>query len=151
MAKAVGARSGPDEKPVRKSRAPAAILLGAQAAALVLFGYVIPNDSPFFPRCVFHALTGLYCPGCGSGRGILRMLRGDVLGGIRQNWFLLIGLPVLALADVNALLSLFGRRPLVDFDRAKGLALILLVAVLAYWILRNIPLFPFTLLAPEPV
>jgi len=138
-----------DAAAARKSRFPAAVFLGGQAAALALFGYLIPHDSPFFPRCVFYALTGLYCPGCGTGRGILRMLRGDVLGGFRQNWLLLIGLPILALADVNAVLALFGRRPLVDFDRIKGLAFALFIAILAYWALRNVPVFPFTILAPQ--
>jgi hypothetical protein len=144
-----GATAAPAAKTARRSRFPAFVFLAAQAAALALFGFIIPNDSPFFPRCVFHAITGLYCPGCGTGRGILRMLRGDILGGIRQNWFLLVGLPILALADINAVLALLGREPLVDFDRVKGLAFALLVAVLAYWILRNIPVFPFTLLAPQ--
>ena len=32
-----------------------------------------------FPPCVFHSLTGLYCPGCGGTRAILELLRGHIL------------------------------------------------------------------------
>lgn len=127
----------------------AGAFLGAQAAALALFGFLIPADSPFFPRCAFHALTRLHCPGCGTGRGILLMLRGDVAGGLRQNWLLLAGLPLLALADINALLALLGRKPLPGIERIRGAPLAAAIAVMAYWILRNLPFYPFTLLAPQ--
>ena len=30
-----------------------------------------------FP-CLFHLLTGLYCPGCGGTRAFLALLRGDL-------------------------------------------------------------------------
>jgi hypothetical protein len=133
----------------RGSRFLAAAFLGLQVLALAAFGFLIPPDSPFFPRCAFYALTKLYCPGCGTGRGILRILHGDILGGIRQNWLLLIGIPVLALADLNALLALFGKKKLFDLDTIKHGATILAALIIFYWIARNIPFFPFTLLAPQ--
>jgi hypothetical protein len=127
----------------------AVAVLGLQAFALAAFGFLIPPDSPFFPRCAFYALTTLYCPGCGTGRGILRILHGDILGGIRQNWLLLIGIPVLILADLNALLALFGKKKLFDIDTIKHGAIIFSALIIFYWIARNIPFFPFTLLAPQ--
>lgn len=124
--------------------------LAAQAAAIVLFGFILPPDSPFLPRCVFHALTGLHCPGCGTGRGLRLILRGDILAGLGQNWLLLAGIPLLALADVNAALAVLGKKPLFDPERIRGAALPALALIVAYWILRNLPFFPFTLLAPRP-
>ena len=29
--------------------------------------------------CIFHELTGLYCPGCGGTRALKALLRGDVV------------------------------------------------------------------------
>lgn len=31
------------------------------------------------PPCLFHAMTGFYCPGCGGTRAVMALLRGDVL------------------------------------------------------------------------
>ena len=139
------------QRAVRSPRIWSGVFIGLQPIAILLFGYLIPNDSPFFPRCAFYALTKLYCPGCGSGRGLVRILHGDILGGLRQNWFLAIGIPVLALADLNALLLLFGKKPSFSLDRVRGAAFAFLVLVIAYWILRNLPFFPFTFLAPQPL
>ena len=47
---------------------PAALLLGA--AFFLRFGS---------PPCIFHALTGIYCPGCGAGRA-LRALTEEATG-----------------------------------------------------------------------
>ena len=33
----------------------------------------------FFPPCLFHWLTGYYCPGCGGTRAVLALLRGHFL------------------------------------------------------------------------
>ena len=32
----------------------------------------------FLPPCIFHSLTGLYCPGCGGTRAVLFLLHGQV-------------------------------------------------------------------------
>jgi hypothetical protein len=47
--------------------APAAVAAGALAAA-ALVHVVDPNDSGNYPTCPFLALTGRFCPGCGSLR-----------------------------------------------------------------------------------
>ena len=33
----------------------------------------------FLVPCVFHAVTGLYCPGCGGTRAVVVLFQGDVL------------------------------------------------------------------------
>lgn len=35
--------------------------------------------------CTFHALTGLWCPGCGNTRSVTAMLHGDFLLAVRNN------------------------------------------------------------------
>ena len=34
---------------------------------------------PPFPPCMIHAVTGLYCPGCGGTRAVLALVRGKLL------------------------------------------------------------------------
>lgn len=37
-----------------------------------------------FP-CVFHSITGLYCPGCGMTRAVKSLLGGRILDSLRYN------------------------------------------------------------------
>ncbi len=130
------------------------IILAAQAGALIVFGFLIKPGSALYPPCPFHTLTGLHCPGCGTARGILRILGGDILGGLRQNLLLALTLPLLALADINIIFRVFGRKPPLPLENppqpwGKLLPLAAAILIGAFWILRNIPVFPFTFLAPE--
>ena len=49
-------------------------------------------------RCPIHAVTGWYCPGCGGTRAIWALLRGDVVGALRDNLLLFTVLPLVVLA-----------------------------------------------------
>lgn len=91
------------------------------------------------PPCVFHKLTGLWCPGCGTGRALKAIFtEGDFLTALKMNPLLVVGLPILL--AVALFRPAWLRRP------AVGWALVSLV--IAYWVLRNLPWWPFTLLAP---
>jgi hypothetical protein len=72
---------------------------GAVVAALlyVLYRYD-PSTVSFYPPCVFRAVTGLLCPGCGATRAVHHLLHGDVAGAFRLNAMLLLVGPVLAIA-----------------------------------------------------
>ena len=51
------------------------IMLGL--SLLYQAGIFIPTK--IFPPCMFHALTGFSCPGCGSTRAVSALLRFDLL------------------------------------------------------------------------
>jgi uncharacterized protein DUF2752 len=48
------------------------------AGAFVVGGALVyrfsPTEHSFYPRCLFHALTGLQCPGCGATRALYQIL-----------------------------------------------------------------------------
>ncbi len=85
------------------------------------------------PSCPFKAVTGLECPGCGTGRALTALTHGD-LGAVLDHNLLL---PVVGSL---LLVSLFGmlvnRQPLLA---RSGWAKPLLVLVLGFWALRLLP------------
>ena len=123
-----------------------ALTLGVLGVAVVEY---LPNfrDSVNLPACGFQKATGLYCPGCGATRALRRVLRGDLLGALRYNAFIVIFAPILAyLAAVEIYDEFRGTRPYRP--SSKVLALIGICFYLAFFVLRNIPLTAFEFLRP---
>jgi len=108
-----------------------------------------PEKSNWMPPCVFHALTGLYCPGCGTGRGLHKLLHGDVMGAWRMNSLAVLFLFFLLYAAARYVFFTFtGRKP-KPIKLPNWAGWLVVVVIFSFWILRNIPLYPFTLLAPH--
>ena len=98
-------------------------------AVLYLFD---PTQHGFYPRCHFHALTGLDCPGCGGLRATHALLHGEVAAAWRLNALYVAALPVV-------LLALLGVSPvwLRELWRRWWLAVVLAVSV-GFTLLRNV-------------
>ena len=114
--------------------------------ACVAIGVVDPTGGPVL--CPFRAMTGLYCPGCGATRMMHRLVVGDPLGALHMNPLAFVFIPLMAWWYFAGLTAMVGgpRWSTPRFTARQTAALA--VAVLAFWILRNIPTSPFTLLAP---
>ncbi len=111
--------------------------VSAAAAGAVLLYFSPPGRSWYLPRCPLYALTGFYCSGCGTTRSLYALLHGRFAEAATQNMLLY---PALFLA----VLLLF--KPHLALNRA--LCISVPAVILAYGILRNLPWYPFTLLAP---
>ena len=70
-------------------------LLAAGAVASILF-FCDPASVPIYPVCVFHRVTGLDCPGCGSLRALHQLLRGNFAAAFHLNAMLVLSLPFFA-------------------------------------------------------
>lgn len=103
---------------------------------LIHYGFIIP--------CVFHELTGLYCPGCGATRMIVSLLQFDFYQAFRFNPLLFCFLPFLSFIAILEYKNwLFGhKKVLVD----NKVWIFLLIITILFGILRNLELFSF--LAP---
>lgn len=103
----------------------------------------------WLPGCVFHRFTGLHCPGCGMTRGTVAALHGEFGWAFRHNP---VGMVLLPLAMAGLALELAGwvrGRPLrwrLPLGRYGGW--VILWTLLAFFLLRNLPWWPLTLLAP---
>ena len=117
------------------------LILAAAAVALAgicaVLAFVDPEKTPWLPKCLFHELTHLHCPGCGVTRALYHLLHGHILRSLRCNLLLL---PLGALAIAVYLRPRWGTARIATYTT--------LAVVLSYWILRNLPYPPFHLLAP---
>ncbi|MGH7484043.1 MAG: DUF2752 domain-containing protein [bacterium] len=93
-----------------------------------------PVMAHFYPPCVFHALTGLQCPGCGSTRALYHLLHGDVSGAFRLNQLLFAMAPFMGIASRWPRIL---TRPSVAWTIA--------VVIATYGIARNLPFWPYPL------
>lgn len=121
------------------------------AATLSVLGFLYlfnPSTSSSFPTCPFLALTGCSCPGCGSLRAIHQLTRGHLVAALGLNPFMVLSLPFISYFFASRAMLAFVGRPLKTFFLRPELIWALLGIILAYWILRNVPVYPFSLLAP---
>lgn len=110
--------------------------------ALVLW-LVDPNSAQsWLPGCPFHALTGLYCPGCGTTRALHALLHGNLAQAVAMNPLAVLTMPLFPL------LYLHQRHPQFPTLRRMADGRAWLILVLAFALLRNLPWMPFAWLAP---
>lgn len=132
----------------RKARLGLAACAAAAAGAAALYLYLFtPQGVPLV--CIFHSITGLYCSGCGAGRACYSILHGRFLDAFCYNPLMTVLLPLIGLyiaARVVDWIITGGNH----IDRKINVKFLtgVLIAVVIYGVLRNIPVFPFTLLAP---
>ncbi|CCF67996.1 DUF2752 domain-containing protein [Xanthomonas citri] len=103
------------------------------------------SNSPF-PPCVFRAVTGCYCPGCGMTRALYALVHFDLPGAFAMNPAAVLGLFILpGLIAWKAGWRARWFSPVVAVMSEPKFWLWVLPT---YWIARNLPWYPFTLLAP---
>jgi hypothetical protein len=122
--------------------------LAAGAVALSVTGFVYavnPEVPGHYPTCPFLALTGYYCPGCGSLRAMHALLHGDPGLALKRNP-LVVAVVAGLLAYVIAWTVKRGRGQRLVWSPPNWLLYSVLGVVLAFWVLRNVP--GWTWLAP---
>jgi len=96
-----------------------------------------PGKTAWLPPCPFFSATGLFCPGCGNTRALHALVHGRVAQCVGHNALLIPAL-VYLLA-----LCLFPR-----LGRVVWANWLLLTLTVAFAVMRNLPWWPFCLLAP---
>jgi len=120
-----------------------ALALGAAVVLRRVDPYAPDN---LLPPCPFYALTGLWCPGCGSTRCLHALAHFDVPQAMSMNPLLVLALAPLLLMALHAASLLPARAQALTAVLLRPMPWIVLLS--GYWVLRNLPWFPFTLLAP---
>lgn len=105
-----------------------ALLLG------IFYWFADPATSRFMPKCLWHTLTGLDCPGCGAQRMAHALLHADLKGAWSANPMLLCMLPLIGIGIWADLRPRWARR----FFYHPATLWTISIAIVAWGVLRNI-------------
>lgn len=120
----------------------ALLATGALAGVAVMLS-ADPSASAWFPTCLFHSVTGLHCPGCGVQRALHALAHGRVGDAVGYNALATLSLPWMSVAAAQWATGWRAR-----WRQPAWVGPAVLVAVVAFWVLRNVPAAPFAALAP---
>jgi hypothetical protein len=129
----------------RRALLPSAMVV-ATIAAVVLYRFD-PANGGLFPPCPFRALTGWYCPGCGSLRALHQLLHGNLRLAFAFNPFTVLALPFLAYGTISYGWFELRRTRLPRVFLPGWTIHSLALAAILFCVVRNLG-YPFSLLAP---
>src|ERR1700741_3507398 len=98
------------------------------------------------PVCPTKALLGIDCPGCGSARMLYSLMHGNVVGAARFNALALVALVLLVWAYVAWTYGRLTGRRVRGWQHYRWSAMVALVLVGVWFVVRNIPFAPFNAL-----
>ena len=131
--------TGPGRSRTGRIAAPLA-LAGVAAAGTLALHLRDPHQQGAWGLCPFHAITGLWCPGCGSLRAVNDLTNGDLLGALSSNLVLVLALPLVALWWGRWLHTEWTGRRRPATGLATSTVFLLVVPVLVFAVVRNLPL-----------
>ncbi|MBR6471991.1 MAG: DUF2752 domain-containing protein [Victivallales bacterium] len=96
-----------------------------------------PGEGSFWPPCFLQRTTGLYCPSCGNTRALYALLHFDFATAFSHN---VLFVPTLLLIVAMAVSK--------KLRHSEHIGYIVVVSYFLFMLLRNLPWYPCTLLAP---
>lgn len=122
--------------------------------AIILLLLYYSKDWVFniIPSCIFKRLTGFYCISCGGTRTIKFLLNFDFQNALRENILIvfvcLVFIVFLITYNISVLFENVKTRDLLDNVFSLKIIIYIIIMALIFMIIRNIPYYPFELLAP---
>ena len=108
------------------------------ASAVIYF--FNPSTHGFYPVCLFHAVTGWNCPGCGGTRAVYALLHGNFSLALKDNALFVLTLPVLAVWGARKILQQMRNQP-VQFKFSPNILWSYFAVMVIFSIVRNLPGF----------
>lgn len=141
MTATLGQAASPLETSSRGRRLLAPALSALAAAAFLTVAHVVdPNEPGTYPTCPWLALTGTYCPGCGTLRATHALTHGDLGTALARNPATVLAYAVMFVGFLNYTARMWTGRPKKRLAPAWVLYA-LFWGILAFWLLRNLPGF----------
>ena len=129
---------------------PPVALVGMTALFLTITGGLDNTKIQSPPECAVKKVTGFLCPGCGGTRCAQNILNGDWLSAFGFNQLIMSGFVLFIAFSAYLIIriTLLGMQP-PRIPNIKGRWIWLgLTGIILFTVLRNIPGYPFSLLAP---
>lgn len=120
----------------------------AMTGGAAFVAYFDPSKAGFFPVCPLFALTGLACPGCGMTRGFHSLFHGDIISAIDFNALVPVWAVIFGYVFVSLALMAVRGKGLPIWPTNPRFLWAFMIVLLTFGVLRNIPLYPFTILYP---
>jgi len=117
--------------------------------ALGIFYFAInPTSFAYTPKCPFHTLTGFHCPGCGSQRALHQILHGNIWEGLKHNFLILLAVILIGYRIFTLVVNNDSGKGSKNLLQHHYTPWIIFTFIMVFWILRNLPLKIFQILAP---
>jgi hypothetical protein len=100
------------------------------ATAVGVLGYLTLWPVEYRIPCLFHASTGLLCPGCGTTRSLTALIHGDVVGAFAFN-------PLIYFIPVFLIAYELAKRSKFKYVLNLGLAMFATFSTLGFFLVRN--------------
>ena len=126
--------------------AAAGLLAGTAASAVVW--YFNPSNFNFFPVCPLLSLTGFACPGCGMTRAFHAFFHGDIITALDFNALLPIFVLIFGFLFLSLVSVAVRGRGFMKLSDSPKFIIGLFVMLLVFGVLRNVPVYPLTILYP---
>jgi len=118
------------------------------AFVLVMVSQTAPTQESWYPKCYSYQAAGIHCPGCGLTRSVYSLLHGQIAQAFAYNPLIALFSPYLLFMWIRSWwFWIWGTQGRSLFPPKAGWPV--LIVLLVYWLLRNVPYYPFNLLAPH--
>ena len=128
------------------------ILMVAVVILGLMYAYLLDplKDPNAYAPCVFGSEFSLYCPGCGDSRALHALTHGHIIQAFDYNFLFPFAALVLAWYYLVVLTTLLFRKRVMWMPQSLPVwsAIAIGVVIVLFTVLRNIPVWPFTILAP---
>lgn len=111
--------------------------IGIAATLAVVYIIFDPAETWWMPKCPFHFLTGLDCPGCGSQRAVHALFHGNFKEAFSHNALLILMIPYLGLMGYAEIAR--SRHPKLYRNLTHPAFIFSIVGIVCLWtVIRNL-------------
>ncbi len=126
--------------------APALVAAGALGVCAAVAWADPTTPGGVIPPCPTYTIFGIYCPGCGISRMLYSLVHLDVPAALHYNALGVVALAIGVVAFAAWAISRARGTQGPHWDRYRWAPRIALVVIALWFVVRNIPVAPFTAL-----